>query len=141
MTYDRFPIGFKGEYRKPVSEDDNIAFATLSGDLNPVHFKDEAARKAGFKGKISNGFVTESRIAAALVETFGSDEALVVAIEKNTRFLKPVYMEDDITATVEVVGHIPERRALEIKAACFNQHGVQVIAANIIITLFSISNS
>jgi acyl dehydratase len=64
----------------------------FSGEL-PKYFQRCAQR---FKRKISNGFVTETRIAAALAETLGSDETLVVAIEKNTRFLKPVYMDDDI---------------------------------------------
>ena len=128
MTYDDYPVGYKGEFRKAVTAHDNVLFAEVSGDDNAIHFRDDVAQNAGFGGMISNGFVTESRIAAALVKTFGSDGMLVVAIEKNTRFLKPVYMDDDITATVEVIGRIPAMGILRIRAACYNQRNEQVVA-------------
>lgn len=138
MTYDDFIVGFKGEFRKPVTERDNLLFEEVSGDRNPIHFRDEVARKAGFERKISNGFVTESRIAAALVETFGSDGLVVMAMEKNTRFLKPVYMDDEITATVEVIARVKSMGILKIKAACFNQHQEQVISTTMVVKLIPV---
>ena len=135
MVFSDFVVGYKGSYAKKVTERDNDLFADLSGDYNPIHFEDELARSYGFKGRISNGFVSESRIAAALVETFGSENTLVVAIEKNTRFLKPVYMNDDITASVEVVKRIEALKILYIKARCFNQHEEKVIETSMIIKI------
>ena len=137
MTYDDFKVGYKGSFTKPVTGRDNDMFGDLSGDMNPIHFDDKAARALGFEGRVSNGFVQESRIAAALIETFGSDNTVVVALEKNTRFLKPVYMDDEITATVEVVGRIPALRALKIKAGCVNGDGVPVVATNMTIKIVS----
>jgi 3-hydroxybutyryl-CoA dehydratase len=137
MAYDDFEVGFKGSYCKPVTSEDNALFGEISGDLNPIHFQDEVAKKLGFERRISNGFVTESRIAAALVETFGSDRTVVLALEKNTRFLHPVYMDDEITATVEVIGKIDALRALKIRAACFNQDRRQVISTTMVIKLLS----
>jgi 3-hydroxybutyryl-CoA dehydratase len=134
-TFDDFPIGFRGKFCKRVTERDNELFADISGDLNPIHFRDDVGQEAGFGRKISNGFVTESRIAAALVETFGSDGLVVVALEKNTRFLKPVYMDDEITATVEVIGRINSMNALKIRAACFNQDREQVVATTMVVRL------
>ena len=135
MTYDDFPVGYKGRFWKPVTEHDNVLFAELSGDYNPIHFRDDVAQAGGFERKISNGFVTESRIASALVETFGTDGTVVLAIEKNTRFLRPVYMDDEITATVEVVARIKSMSALRIQAECFNQRGEQVVATKMVIRL------
>ena len=135
MEYDDFAVGFTGEFQKRVTEHDNVVFSDLSGDENPIHCRDDVARKAGFERKISNGFVTESRIAAALVKTFGSDKMVVVALEKNTRFLKPVYMDDEITATVEVVGRIESVGILRIKAACFNQDREQVVSTTMVVKL------
>lgn len=135
MTYDDFPVGYKGQFRKTVTERDNVLFAELSGDYNPIHFRDDVALAGGFAGKISNGFVTESRIASALVETFGTEETVVLAIEKNTRFLRPVYMGDEITATVEVVARSKSINALRIHAACFNQRGEQVVETRMVIRL------
>jgi 3-hydroxybutyryl-CoA dehydratase len=137
MAFSDFIVGYKGSYTKKVTERDNNFFADLSGDYNPIHFQDELARSYGFASRISNGFVSESRIAAALVEIFGSDNTLVLAIEKNTKFIKPVYMNDDITATVEVVKRIEALQVLYIKARCFNQRREEVIEASMVIKILS----
>jgi 3-hydroxybutyryl-CoA dehydratase len=70
MDYNDFVIGYSGAFTRPVSKEDNLAFAELSGDFNPVHFDDGAARDVGFAGAISNGFVTESRIPSARSKTW-----------------------------------------------------------------------
>jgi 3-hydroxybutyryl-CoA dehydratase len=90
MKFDDFVIGYKGSLARKVTREYNNQFAEISGDFNPIHFDDAVGRKFGFKSAISNGFVTESRVAGALVETFGSEKTVVVALEKNTRFLAPV---------------------------------------------------
>lgn len=137
MEFEDFVIGYKGSFTKKVTALDNKHFAELSGDYNPIHFYDEVAQAHGFTGMVSNGFVAESRIAAALVHTFGSDGTLVLAMEKNTKFLKPVYMDDDITATVEVVGRIEALKVLKIKADCFNQRHERVIQTSMIVRILS----
>jgi 3-hydroxybutyryl-CoA dehydratase len=138
MKFDDFIIGYKGAFKKRVTEQDNLDFADISGDYNKLHFDDHIANKCGFAGRISNGFVTESRIAAALVETFGTENSFVLALEKNTKFLKPVYMDDDITATVEVVGRDETRNLLKIQASCFNQKNEMVVKTNMMIKILSI---
>ena len=135
MKFDDFVIGYKGSLAREVTRSYNDDFAEISGDFNPIHFDDEVGQKFGFKSAISNGFVTESRVAGALVKTFGSETTIVVALEKNTRFLAPVYMGDLITATVEVVGRLKAMRALKIKAKCFNQNSIQVADTNMIIKI------
>ncbi len=137
MEFKDFTVGYKGSFTKKVTALDNKYFADLSGDYNPIHFYDEVAQAHGFTSMVSNGFVAESRIAAALVHTFGSEDTLVLAMEKNTKFLKPVYMDDDITATVEVVGRIETLKVLKIKAECFNQRNERVIKTAMIIRILS----
>jgi 3-hydroxybutyryl-CoA dehydratase len=138
MKYKDFKVGFRGSFTRAVTYDENIKFGEISGDLNPLHFKDELAIKLKFKGAVSNGFVAESRIAAALVETFGSQSTIVVALEKNTKFLKPVYMDDIIRAEVEVVAQINALHALKIKAKCYNQNNEEVISTNMVIKILEI---
>ena len=138
MNYDDFVVGYTGSFTRPVTEHDNTLFAELSGDYNPVHFDDDLARCLGYEGRISNGFVQESRIAAALVETFGSPRTLVVALEKNTRFVRPVYMGDVISATVEVIGRVEAMRALKIKAQCVNQNGDVVVSTRMTIKILPV---
>ena len=136
--FDDFVIGFKGTFTRKVTQKDNDLFRKLSGDENPLHFDEITAKKAGFDAKISNGFVTESRLAAALVKTFTSEKCAVVELKKNTRFLKPVFMNDEITATVEVIEKIEAMQALKIHALCFNQNNEKVIETYFIIQILSL---
>lgn len=134
-TYNDFIIGYKGYFTKKVTPRDNDLFAELSGDYNLLHFSDNVAKEVGFQDRVSNGFVTESRLAAALVETFSSQHTVVLELEKNTRFRKPVYMNDEITAIVEVVGRLESMRALKIKGQCFNQNKELVIDCSMLIQI------
>jgi 3-hydroxybutyryl-CoA dehydratase len=138
MTYEDYQIGYTGTFTKVVTADDNDSFAKLSGDYNPIHFDDKVGEQCGFKARVSNGFVTESRIAAALVKTFGTENLVVLALRKNTKFLKPVYMGDTITATVEVVARQEALNVLEIAAKCENQRGEQVISTRMEIKLLDV---
>ena len=135
MKFDDFVIGYKGSMARQGTRKYNDDFAEISGDFNPIHFDNEVGKRFGFKSAISNGFVTESRVAGALVKTFGSENTVVVALEKNTRFLAPVYMGDIITATVEVVGRLKAMKALKIRATCYNQDSIQVADTNMVIKI------
>ena len=72
MRFQDFVVGYGGAFTKEVTAKDNDQFAELSGDFNPLHFSDDFARRVGFDRRISNGFVTESRVAAALVRALST---------------------------------------------------------------------
>ena len=52
MTYKDFIIGYKGTFKKKVTERDNLLFADISGDYNKLHFDGDIAKKCGLIGKI-----------------------------------------------------------------------------------------
>lgn len=133
-TYKDYVIGYKDSFIKKVTQRDNDLFAELSGDHNPLHFNDGVAKSVGFKERISNGFVIESRM-AALVLTFGFENSVVLELKKNTTFRKPVYFGDDITATVEVVGWLDSMQASKIKAQCVNQNNETVIETSMLVQI------
>ena len=133
--YEDFVVGYGATYKRKVTQRDNELFAEFSGDDNPLHFNDELAKKVGYKARISNGFVTESRLAAALVKAFTSDNCIVVELEKKTRFCKPVYMDEEITAKVKVIERLEAFQALKIEAQCLNQKGEKVMTAFFVVQI------
>jgi 3-hydroxybutyryl-CoA dehydratase len=137
MDFDDFVVGYSGTFSKIIGEAENQEFAKISGDYNPVHFDDNVGRRIGFSGAVSNGFIQESLLAGALVNTFGSEDTIVVALEKNTRFLNPVYMGDLITAKVEVTARIPAMQALKILGRCQNQDGIAVVETRFTLKILS----
>jgi len=83
------------------SREDVATFARLSGDDNPIHLDDEAARAAGFDGVIVHGALVTSLLSRLLGTTLPGPGTIYLGQE--TRFLRPVRPGDRLTAHVEVV--------------------------------------
>lgn len=72
-----------------VGTTDVARYAELSGDFNPVHFDDNAARAAGFSGRISHGMLYAnwlSRHFGTVVPGTGT-----IFLKNTIVFMKPVY--------------------------------------------------
>jgi acyl dehydratase len=78
-----------------LSSNAGLAFALLTGDLNPLHWLRPYARAAGFDGTILHGFATLARVVEALQRTmFGGriDRLKVIDV----RFTRPLYLPAEV---------------------------------------------
>ena len=91
-------------YRKELvfSREQVTAFATASGDVNPIHLDDLAARAAGFEGRISHGVLA----AAELSRILGTDVPGPGTIfsRLDMAFLRPVIAGSSHTLTLRIAG-------------------------------------
>lgn len=76
-------------------------FAEFSGDFNPVHFEDEAARAQGFKGRIAHGMLGASFFSKIFANTFPG--AGTIYLNQTFKFHAPVYVDDVLTYQLEVI--------------------------------------
>lgn len=81
--------------------DDIVAFARLSGDDNPIHLDDTAARAAGFEGVIAHGAMVMGLFSRLLGTRLPGNGTIYLGQEM--RFSRPVYPGATVTAHVEVV--------------------------------------
>jgi acyl dehydratase len=80
---------------RTLRREDLVRYAEASGDRNPLHLDDEAARRAGFPGVIAHGMLTMGHLATCLTRWAGRPEAL----ERLTApFRAPVLPGDTIVA-------------------------------------------
>lgn len=85
-------------------------FSELSGDLNPLHLDDAAARAAGYEGRIAQG-VLGAAVATGLVNRLGvTAGTLVGLLEIGWRFERPVYPEMRVHVELTVAATRPTRR-------------------------------
>lgn len=90
-----------------ITDADVRAFAALSGDDNPLHTDDEAARAAGFRSRIAHGMLGVAAASGLLART-GLTRGILIALAGVTwRFVAPIYPGDAIRLRVRV----EERRA------------------------------
>lgn len=92
-TYEEVNIGDTASVSHTVSERDLVLFATVSGDVNPVHLDQQFAETTPFKGRIAHGMLSGALISAATevvsrslpsvplaVSFYGSVTALTVSL-------------------------------------------------------------
>jgi acyl dehydratase len=107
-----------------VTRADLVRYAGASGDFNPIHWSDRAAREVGLPDIVAHGMLTMA-LANRLVTTWAGDPGAVV--ECAARFTRPVVVPDDADGTlIEFAGKVAERRddgtvVVAITARCATQ--------------------
>ncbi len=86
-----------------VTREDLRRYADASGDPNPVHLDDAAARAAGFDSVLAHGMLTMA-LAGRAVESWTGRGAVVR--ELRAKFTRPVLVPDDDTGAVVQVGGV-----------------------------------
>ncbi len=125
-----YKVGDTAEVRKTFTEEDIFLFAGITGDRNPIHISQDFAAKTIFGGRIAHGILTAGLISAAIGMKLPGPGCLYVSQTLN--FLKPVRIGDEITARVEIVEVISERR-LRLRTQCINQRSEVVLDGEAII--------
>lgn len=54
MKIDEINAGMSAELARTVTSEDIVRFAEVTGDMNPVHLDDEAARQSPFRERIAH---------------------------------------------------------------------------------------
>jgi hypothetical protein len=68
-----------------------LNYASVSGDLNPIHLHKLAAKMFGFKASIMHGMWAKARVLATLSSTIDLD-----SVNINVQFIKPILLPTDI---------------------------------------------
>ena len=101
------------------------AFAQASGDENPVHLDEEFAATTRFGKRIAHGMLTASLISAILGNDLPGPGTIYLG--QDVKFQAPVYIDESITVTVEVIAYREDKRIATLKTTCTNQDGVVVL--------------
>ena len=109
-------IGMSRHLRKTVTDRDIELFAEVSTDRNPVHLDDAYAQDTIFQGRIAHGMLTASLVSALLGTRLPGPGA--VYLSQTLTFLAPVKIGDVVTARVEVVELVAERRRARFFCEC-----------------------
>ena len=126
MTFNDLKIGQTASIQKTYSAADVTAFAGISLDVNPIHMSDGYAKDTLFGKRIVHGILTSGLISAVLGNQLPGPGTIYLGQE--LKFMAPVYLGDDITATVEVVELRPDKRIVKLNTTCVNQDGKTVIS-------------
>jgi len=132
LTYDQLEVGDSSEFSKTVSETDVYMYAGITGDLNPAHINEEYAAGTFFKNRIAHGMLTAGFISAVIGMQLPGPGTIYMG--QTLQFLAPVRIGDTVTAKVEVVEKIDEKKRVRLATTCTNQEGTQLISGEAMVS-------
>lgn len=131
-TIGELKIGDTAEFAKTVSESDIYLYAGITGDFNPAHINEDYAKNTFFKTRIAHGMLSAGFISTVIGNELPGTGSIYV--KQDLRFLAPVRIGDTITARVEVIEIIAEKKRVRLKTTCINQDGTHVLDGEAVVS-------
>jgi len=124
-TFNELNIGDSARFSKTVTEADVVMFAGITGDLNPAHIDEAYAQGTFFKTRIAHGMLSAGFISAVIGTRLPGPGTIYM--HQSLDFLAPVSIGDTVTAMVEVVEKVEEKKRVRLKTTCVNQKGTPIL--------------
>jgi len=99
-------------------------FARISEDFNPIHFDKKYALKSRYKGQIIHGLMAAS-LFSGLFGTKLPGEGCVYK-SQNIRFKRAIYINDIVTAKVQVNFVDMGKKVIKFRTQCFVNNKVVI---------------
>jgi 3-hydroxybutyryl-CoA dehydratase len=97
---DEIKPGMSATTARTVTEHQVQLFGEATGDMNPVHFDEEYARKTLFRGRVAHGVLSIGFISAVIGTQLPGEGTIFVSA--SIVFKSPVRIGDEVITTVTV---------------------------------------
>lgn len=104
-----------------LSRGDLVRYAGASGDFNPMHTDEVAAKEAGMESVFGHGMFSAGLLATALTNWSG----VGTVVSYNVRFVKQTWPGEELSTRIKVVGKRVDgqRRLVDVTCSLSNQEG------------------
>jgi 3-hydroxybutyryl-CoA dehydratase len=106
-------------------------YAQACGDTNSVHLDENFAKTTRFGKRIAHGMLTASLISAILGNDYPGTGTIYLS--QSAKFKAPVFIDDEITAKVEVTAYREDKRIATLRTTCTNQDGALVLEGEAVV--------
>jgi acyl dehydratase len=121
-------VGQKARRSRAVTARDIELFTEISGDRNPLHYDEQAARLTRFGGIVVQGGITSAILNAVVAEELPGPGT--VFLQVNWSFKSPVRPGDTITGEVEVTKVRADKPITELDTRVYIDDGTLVLDGN-----------
>ncbi|WP_166827646.1 MaoC family dehydratase [Brevibacterium limosum] len=118
-------VGQTAELTREVTANDIEKFTDISGDRNPIHYDEQAAKQSKFGEIVVQGGVTSAILNAVVAEELPGPGTVFLNV--NWDFKAPVRPGDTITGRVEVVEAREDKPVTKIKTEVVRDDGTVVL--------------
>ncbi|MEQ8164849.1 MAG: MaoC family dehydratase [Alphaproteobacteria bacterium] len=109
-------VGQSARMTREITANDVATFASISGDMNPVHLDADYAATTPFERPIVHGILTASHISAVLGMKLPGPGAIYVS--QDLRFKAPVPIGATVVTEVTVTAIDPARKRAVFSTVC-----------------------
>jgi len=114
-------VGNVAERSRTVGVREIELFTEITGDRNPLHYDEAAARRSLFGGLIVQGGITSGILNAIVAEDLPGPGTVFLGTE--LKFVKAVYVGDTITGRVELTSVRSDKPICTLAVSVRNQKG------------------
>ena len=122
-------IGDVARFEKHITREDVDTFARVTGDFNELHMDPDYAKTTRFGRCVVHGLLVSNLISTTMGMIMPGKGCIF--LDQSERFLLPTYIDDTVTAIVELTG-IDEKKSCyiaELTGKVVNQRGETVVTA------------
>lgn len=131
VPYESIAVGDSASLSKVVTDEDVRTFAEVSLDRNPLHLDEAFAETTMFKQRIAHGMLSAGLISAVIGTQLPGINTIYMG--QNLKFVAPVYLGDEITATVEVTEKRDDKHIITLSTTVTNQDGQAVVKGDAVV--------
>lgn len=124
-------VGQRASVSKAFSESEIKAFADLSLDHNPVHIDAEYAAQTMFGKQIVHGMLVSSLFSGLLGEKLPGNGTIYLG--QNLSFKKPIFIDQNVTASVEVIDVRTDKPIITLKTTCTDDEGQVLVSGEAVV--------
>ena len=131
-------VGQTARRTREVTARDIELFTEISGDRNPLHYDEEAARATRFGGIVVQGGVTSAILNAVVAEDLPGPGT--VFLQVNWAFRAPVRPGDTITGEVRITSVRDDKPITELETCVTTADGTVVLEGTAVCYTFAMES-
>jgi acyl dehydratase len=127
-------VGQRATWTRTFSADDVEAFASISGDRNPLHFDPEFALRTRFGRLVVQGGLTAGLFNALVAMELPGPGS--VFLHQEWDYPAPVFIGDTVTAEAEVVEAREDKPLTRLRCVARRSDGTEVLRGECLVYTF-----
>ena len=128
-----FKVGEKAQMSKVFTEKDVRQFAEVSTDTNPIHLDEDFAKNSVIGQRIVHGMLVASMFSAIIGNKLPGKGTIYLG--QSINFKKPILINDQITASVEITNIREDKPIITLETLCFNEKAEIVIEGEAVVKI------
>jgi acyl dehydratase len=124
-------VGDKALLSKAFTEEEVFRFADISGDRNPLHLDKDFGEVSIFGQRIVHGMLVASLFSGLIGMKLPGEGS--VYLGQSLTFKAPVAIDEQVTASVEIINIREDKPIVTLRTVCVNSEGTVAIEGEAVV--------